>query len=692
MALSFAIFVVFFSLVNYVSSLLESNEKFLKLATEIEKNNEKLNSKILQTTFYLYANYDEVAQSVTSLKESFAKVKSYDFIGLNSNYEQIQNKLEICEKLLISKEEKIQSLLRYNSSVKHISMAFPRLVDEYRQNITVYDPKTKQILADLSELTATLLIARSSLDNDFLIEIKNKYENLKVYTKNTNHQQATLESLQSLLQLFISTYPKYTNTIQALTKNDMGKAIGDVKTEFLLISNGQNKVFYSLAFIVAMSLIGGVAAIVVLIIKLEKENKEMKKYQDRLDYSLKHDILTGLLNRNSFEGKQKELNSPIFLLVNIDRFKNINDFYGLEAGDIVLKQVANDLLMLAEKYYEKNNYIYRLGGDDFGILLEKTPYLFSVKRFAYMLIEHFENKVLNIRDIFEISVSVSVSSSNITPLFETSDMALKYGKQHASIKYIEYDDFAHNETLQIANNLSVLSMIKNAIKDNRIVPFFQPIYDVKLAKINKYESLVRIIETDGGIVSPGVFLDVAKQSKLYRQIAKIMIHKTFTAFEGNDLEFSINLTYEDINDEEISILIENQLFVNASIAHRVIFEITESESVEDYNILYNFIHKFKVYGCRFAIDDFGSGYSNFDKILQLEVDYIKIDGSLIKDINENENSKLITQMMVDFAKIKNIKTIAEFVSSESILQTLSDMNVDYLQGFHLGKPAQTLLT
>lgn len=432
--------------------------------------------------------------------------------------------------------------------------------------------------------------------------------------------------------------------------------------------------------------------IVVLLIRLEKENKELKKFQDRLKYTLKHDMLTGLLNRNSFEDKQKLVSNPVFLLVNVDRFKNINDFYGVENGDVVLKKVAESLTMICEKYYDGHSHLFRLGGDDFGILIDKIKNSFSIKRFASMIIEEFENKSINIRDLFDVSISVSVAYSSSKPLFETSDMALKYLKGHTSEHYIEYDELMHNETFVIAKNLSTLSMVRNAIKDDRVVPYFQPIFDVKVKEINKYEALIRIIETDGAIVPPAVFLGVAKQSKLYGQLTKIMIHKTFKEFANNNFEFSVNLSYEDVNDEEIIILIENELFIHSHIGPRVIFEITESESVDDYNVLYNFIHKFKQYGCKFAIDDFGSGYSNFEKILKLEVDYIKIDGSLIKDITVDENSKMITKMMVDFAKAKNIKTIAEFVSQVEIKNEVELLGVDYLQGFYIGKPDRYLLT
>ncbi len=181
-------------------------------------------------------------------------------------------------------------------------------------------------------------------------------------------------------------------------------------------------------------------------------------------------------------------------------------------------------------------------------------------------------------------------------------------------------------------------------------------------------------------------MQIAKDNKLYSEITKIIYTKAYEIFKNNNEKFSLNLSIDDIYDEEIVDLI-NKLFVNSSLSKRLTFELLESEAIQDYKIVENFITQTKKNGITFAIDDFGSGYSNFAHILNLNIDFIKIDGSLIKNIDKDENSKKIVKVISTFAKETNIAIVAEYVENENISNILKELGVEYFQGFYFYKPS-----
>jgi EAL domain-containing protein (putative c-di-GMP-specific phosphodiesterase class I) len=208
-------------------------------------------------------------------------------------------------------------------------------------------------------------------------------------------------------------------------------------------------------------------------------------------------------------------------------------------------------------------------------------------------------------------------------------------------------------------------------------------------KIEKYESLVRLIDEDGKVIAPYAFLEIAKRSKQYLSITKKVIENTFETFANTAEQFSINLTMEDILNPDISELLTYKMF-DKRYHSRIIYEIVESESLEKADLVFEFIKNIKKFGCEIAIDDFGTGYSNFEYLVKLTPDYIKIDGSMIKDITSNPDSEEVVKTIIDFAKKRHLKTIAEFVSSREIFEKVLELGIDYSQGFYIGKPQPTL--
>lgn len=239
--------------------------------------------------------------------------------------------------------------------------------------------------------------------------------------------------------------------------------------------------------------------------------------------------------------------------------------------------------------------------------------------------------------------------------------------------------------------LNEIVFLKNVVDNSNIEPYIQGIFDTKTLKIKKYESLMRLVDSKSKeVFSVFSYLEISKKIKLYEKMMKIMVDKTFALFSNQDIEFSINLSYEDIaNETFIQFLYEKiNSYKNPK---NIIFEILESDFIEDFSVVKEFTTYVRTKGCKIAIDDFGSGYSNMENILKLKPEIIKIDGSLIKNINLSEESKTIVKNIVNMAKELNAKTVAEYVHSKEVFDIVKNMNIDFLQGFYLSEPKNYFL-
>jgi len=235
-------------------------------------------------------------------------------------------------------------------------------------------------------------------------------------------------------------------------------------------------------------------------------------------------------------------------------------------------------------------------------------------------------------------------------------------------------------------NLKLSEIVRKAVQESRILPYFQPIVNNRTNKIEKYECLARLIDENQKIISPVIFIPIAKNIKVYNDITKIIIEKSFDTFENNNFEFNINLSSEDMINSKIFHFIIEKLKTSKA-ANRVTFELLESEAVKDFKKVERFINEVKRYGAKIAIDDFGSGFSNFSYLLKMKTDYIKIDGSLIKNIDVDKQSLLVVETIVDFAKKLDVKTVAEYVHSSVVMDKVQELKIDYSQGFYIDEPS-----
>lgn len=408
---------------------------------------------------------------------------------------------------------------------------------------------------------------------------------------------------------------------------------------------------------------------------------EIIDHQRMIEKLANSDSLTGFGNRNKLNYDIENSIKPAIALLNIDGFSVYNDFYGHIIGDTILVKFGN---LIEENIHNNFFSLYRLQGDEFALLnknSEKEDFLHHLKD----LLNNVKTIpiVLSNNEIIQPNITTAVSFEEASTLLRTVDMAYAIAKIENKEFLVYSDEISLNDTYK--DNILWSNKIKEAIHHGRIVPYFQPIVNNINQKFEKYEALVRLIEEDGSVVSPYFFLDISKKTKQYTTITKIMIEKSFEHFKEKTAQFSINLTMEDIVNDEINHFIF-QLLEKYQIGTRVVFEIVESESIQNYETVSEFIKKLKFYGCKIAIDDFGSGYSNFEYILKLKVDYLKIDGSLIKNIVKDPNSKIIVSTIVNFAKQLGIKTIGEFVENEEIFKIMQELGIDYSQGYHFQAP------
>ena len=240
-------------------------------------------------------------------------------------------------------------------------------------------------------------------------------------------------------------------------------------------------------------------------------------------------------------------------------------------------------------------------------------------------------------------------------------------------------------------NIKDMDFVKLALEEDRIVCHYQPIYDYAKEKIYKYEALVRIIEPNGEVTSPAQFLPIIKHTNIHYKLTQRILFTVFEKFKNSRDSVSVNLNFSDLINQDIENSIIETFKENPDLASRVTFEILESDEITDIVLFKQKIKLLHSLGAKVSIDDFGSGYSNFRTILDVEANYLKIDGSLIKNIDKNEKDFKVVKSIIHFAKEANMRTIAEFVHSKEVYDKLLQLDLDYMQGYYIAKPSASLL-
>lgn len=434
--------------------------------------------------------------------------------------------------------------------------------------------------------------------------------------------------------------------------------------------------------------------------KLSYSNN-LQKISPKIETMVEKDALTELKSHSVLMQDLESIQAneiPVMILVNIDSFYIYNELYGLETGDEILQQFAQNLKRFSSSLsYE----LYRMNGDEF-ILLEKAMHLDTDKyeEDIESLFDYVESSPIKIKGVQElivpsISIGISFHGDN---LYGRADMALHEARRRGR-KYLGFSADADIRK-DLANNLYWREEINNAIAQDRVHAYYHPIVD-KEENILKYESLIRIkqVSEDGkvSIIAPSEFLDFSKISKQYIALTQIMINESFKTMIEQNVHVAINLTFHDIENREINKLLHERIIKHKlanktkfDISTQVIFELLQHSSHDDYDRLVAFVDEFKMLGVLITIDNFGMGFDNMSKISALSPNYVKIDAMLIKNIDTDKHAYTLVKSIVKFAQELGIKTIAEHVVNKEIFDASIKLGIDEFQGYYFGEPLERI--
>jgi diguanylate cyclase (GGDEF)-like protein len=535
--------------------------------------------------------------------------------------------------------------------------------------------------------------------------IKNNYYLLKLALANNETTEVIQERIESLEQskndfLAINSTVVDSNVIKqeidALTASasanlsidsNLVEILNTIEFNYNIEQDQTRKNVFSFQKLIVGLFVLLVGYLIYFIYHNDKEKTKLFRLQKSLEKSLVTDSLTGLGNRIAItKFFRKKIEPLTVVLFNIARFKHINDFYGIHVGDAVLERFSKEL----KKFTTKCNGVrlYRIGGDDFAVVVQ-TKEIENVKMMAANTIKFFQNNGIVYKDTL-IDISLVSGITQTKPYLETADLALKEAKRDKNTSIVVYSEKLDKSHI-VEKNINAVKMLKEGIANDMFFPEFQPIFDLKTGAVTKYEALIRLQQEDGTIVYPASFIDEAKESKLLNKLTKIMLIKSFEIFKHHNCSFSINLSFSELLDEKNQDEIIKILDDYGRHAKKLTFEILEDDAIEDYELLNRFLNKVQKFGVDIAIDDFGSGYSNFGHIISMNTHFLKIDGSLIKIVDYDVQARVLVKSIVDFAKSMQIKTVAEFVHSKDVYDTVERLGVDCVQGFYLGKPKASLL-
>jgi EAL domain-containing protein (putative c-di-GMP-specific phosphodiesterase class I) len=383
--------------------------------------------------------------------------------------------------------------------------------------------------------------------------------------------------------------------------------------------------------------------------------------------------------------------SQELFLIKIDNYETNENFYGSEIAqylEIEFVKTLDEYKKLIGDYD-----IYHTASGKYALLLRQGNPLktSTVTKFCTQFCEDVKKNKYNYNEYhFDVNITMSFSASSKT-LYEDANAILTEAISEKKDFLLSYDVIDSIKNV-LKENLNMHKTIKIALKNGNIRPYFQPIYNLKTDEVNRYEALVRLIDEDGSIVPPGpYFLEVAKKGKLYSQVTKVLFEQVLKKIREHKCEISINLSSLDIEDRSMSEYLLELLCKNRDITDKLIFELLEDKETQDYEYVNNFINRARAYGVKIAIDDFGSGYSNFIRIIEFKPEIIKIDGSLIEDITHSKSHRQTVEAIKLFSEKIGAKTVAEYVINQDTFDIIKEIGIDYAQGFHIGKANPKLL-
>ena len=445
-----------------------------------------------------------------------------------------------------------------------------------------------------------------------------------------------------------------------------------------------NKIIYSIKY----SIIGVIGIILLFVLILVGQTIKYVMVKK----SVFIDKLTGVYNRNYLQESENliDFSNYIMAALDIDYFKKINDSYGHLAGDRVLKQLAQ---VINESTRKNDDIVIRYGGEEFLILIKtKRDKHVQALNSLDRIFQNIKNRKFMISDSESIKVTVSIGvnlnpqdSRTFSEAFKLADISL-YNAKNKGRNQIEIYSNEHTKA-----SLLSINDIKHAIDEKRVICFYQKIINTKTQEDSHYEALLRIRTTENEIITPDKILPAIKSTFISRNITIEIMNIVYTKLlENKNIKINLNLNPIDILDKSIIKILKDYAASDETIPPRMGIEVIETEEIANYKDAKKNLLLLKELGYSIFIDDFGSGYSNFIYLTEIQSDYIKIDGNIIKKILDDKTSYLVVKNIVNFAKEANIKVIAEHVSNQGIYEKIKELGIDYSQGYLFSVPNENL--
>jgi len=433
-----------------------------------------------------------------------------------------------------------------------------------------------------------------------------------------------------------------------------------------------------------------------------REISQRKNLERQLEYLANRDYLTGLMNRRRFE---EELQVHLaqarrygvtgaLLFLDLDHFKDVNDTFGHSVGDELLVSVAQ----LLRGRLPQTDAAARLGGDEFTIILPRTE-TNEARRIAEEILAWLRNKPLLVAEQ-RLAVSGSIGIALVTPdgistaeeLLSRADMAMYQAKENGRNCVCVYSEDIDLRA-RIESGLTWRKRISEALEANLLMLYAQPILDLGQDRVSQYEMLARMPNENGRIIDAGQFTHSAERFGFVQSIDRWAMRRTIDLLAGYsqqypDLVLEVNVSAAAMSDDELLNMIRDELAGKPFDPRKLVVEITETVAMADIHQAQQFVGKLKRLGCRFALDDFGVGFSSFYQLKHLDVDYLKIDGSFIRDLPRDPVDRHLVRAIVEVARALGKKTIAEFVTDEETLRLIRELGVDYAQGYYVGQPLE----
>ncbi len=603
---------------------------------------------ILSMITYLYILFSEkekeIQDSMISYQLETIQVQKHKIENWLNELCQENEKIVTCILEDTSKSDKLNRLLSMiiNQDIRYVFLVYQDRKGRYR------------FIGD-GAIAPAKVMQKIDPDN------KQNWDNS--YSSSKHHIISSYKNSNGLWRTYLSPFIK-NNKTKLMLVTDFSISLNDKIQN--TIAPIKKILFYILGVTMGIFIIGIIQMI-------------MYFYAKRESYT---DELTKLWNRNYLRKLVDDkflYNRYIIAMVDIDFFKKINDQYGHDVGDIVLKEIAKTF----ENTIDQKDLVFRYGGEEFLFLLQKDSYNKTLNSLMHA-IQNLTIKVSN--HPLKVTVSIGVNRDlyrykSFADMIKSADIALYNAKINGRDQIVYYSDSIDE------NTTSNFQTVQSALDEDRVFCEYHTIVNTLSNKVFKYETLVRIKEDNGKILYPNSFIDVIKHTNIYTDLTKRVIDIAVNKFLHLDNHyFSINLGLQDFNNNEIINYLLKQTEHGPRLIDLMSIEVLEYDKVDNEKNCIDVIKLLQNKGLKIALDDFGSGYANFSTILSFQFDVVKIDGVIIQKIVDDDKAKKIVESILNYAKAHDIVVICEFVSSQAIYEILKSIGANYMQGYYFSKP------